>query len=338
MAIGRGARVAATALLSGGALLLSGSGYAGNGGAAGQQPEPVASGRVASGNVASGRVASGGVASGEPWFRFGLWGGWAGASLSQVEDDTDAYLKGVHLGTTDYFAAAGTPASDYSPSSDFTPAAAGMSLGVEAGFLLTRGVMVETSGGRPRDVWLGARAGFLRPGDVTGSFRAFNSPGEGARVQRTTSTSLTTILIGGWFQGGDLNGFHGRVSFFAGPAFARGEIREEGERRFPAYGEMSAWDRTRRLSGTTVAYAAGLEVACAITERIAVFIDGEYHWARFKRLKENGGILRRDCGLEATYDFSGAGVNGGLKFSLLGGGAARGGSAAVETPRAADRK
>ena len=254
--------------------------------------------------------------TGEPWLRIGLWGGWGSASLRQVDDDTEAHLKAMHVGTTEYFTIAGglgTPVEK-----EYASAAAGLNLGVEAGFLVTRSVMVETAGGRPRDIWVGARLGILRPGETRGRFSAFNALGEGAQWSRRTSTSLTTLMFGGWFQGGKISGLHGRVSLFAGPAFASATVHDRGVIMYTLTGREESWDITHDYSGRTLAFAVGLELAYSLTRHLAVFVDGGYHWARFKNMKEAGRPAERVNGLEAVYDFTGASVNGGLKVSLWG--------------------
>jgi len=156
--------------------------------------------------------------------------------------------------------------------------------------VLVRDVMVETSGGKPRDIWLGTRLGFLRPGEISGS-------------SATVSTSLTTVLFGGWFQGGDVDGFHGWVSLFAGPALVRGEIRDLG-------------GSSQQLTGRSFAYETELGVGYPVTKSLVVFLGAGYHWIRVEELKADGKPVLRPNGLAALYDFSGANVHVGVKWML----------------------
>lgn len=196
-----------------------------------------------------------------PRLRVSVWGGQGAASLRQVSGDVGG-----------------------------APAKTGLSLGLEAGLVLVRKVMIETSRGKPRDIWIGARLGLLSPGEVTGSLG-------------TVTTSLRTAQFGGWFQGGSFEAWHGRVSFFAGPSFGEAEIR-------PLAGPSRDW------SGSSWTYDASIRLGRTIGQPLAVFLDVGYHWARIKDVKEGGKPALRQNGLEPLLDFSGASLHLGLSYTL----------------------
>ena len=268
----------------------------------------------------------------EPRFRIGAWGGWAGTRLGLASRYVEVRMQDTYLSATMHLTDTITGSNPVT--SKYDRAGGGLGYGAEIGACVLRGVMVESSGGKPRDVWLGVRYALMRPGDTTAKVSGYDAVGEGVTYNGSVSASLETVLFGGWIQGGNVaDGLHGRVSVFAGPAWGRARIHEDAKFNLLAPGNVltDKYDYTRELRGESWAFDTGLEVGYAITRSIAIFIEGGYHWARFVSMRDQndfdfdgdgiddhfgGEFALRGDGKRFVIDFDGFSVGAGVKFNF----------------------
>jgi hypothetical protein len=277
----------------------------------------------------------------EPWFRVGGWGGWSGARLGLAGRYIEVRMQDAYLSATSHLSdishLSNTITGSPPVTSRYDRPGGGTGYGAEIGVCVLRGVMVESSGGKPRDVWLGARYAIMAPGDITAMVSGYDQTGEGVTYNGTVSASLTTILFGGWIQGGDVgSGLNGRVSLFAGPAWGRAGIHEDASFNLvapPGASRIGSYDYTRELRGQSWAFDTGLEVGYTIARWVTIFIEGGYHWARFVNMRDqkdydfvrDGGVIDhhssgefalRPDGKPFIIDYDGFSVGVGLKFNL----------------------
>lgn len=252
--------------------------------------------------------ATNGSDMGKRW-RFGGWIGGASVNLHAIEDDARLFAEFL---ANDFVAAYGGTA-DWEVLGEHD---AGV-IGIEIGYL------VDGMSG------LGIKIGLVDPHAMTGEIIGDGASGEFLNVFWTLETEMTSVLFGGWVQGGRTVGFHYRGSLYWGPAFGVADETFSGALfAFPVSTSFSAFIP---YEGNTFAVEISGGLGYGLSRTLSLYVDVALLMAKIPRMEamENvdvdgdgiddvrkGEAFSDNSGNILAFDFSGLQGKFGIRLSF----------------------